>query len=75
MIAAGFADVGVTGDTCCWAANLIGGDLTLRIDHVLVRPGAKKVGAKRTGAENSPLTPAGQFPSDHTGVFSRLRFP
>jgi hypothetical protein len=47
----------------------------VRIDHVLVRPGARKLAAKRTGAENSPLTPAGQFPSDHTGVFSRLRFP
>ena len=75
MLAAGFKDRGVTQDTCCWDANLLGGRLTTRIDHVLVKPGARGLGAKRTGAENSPLTSAGQFPSDHTGVFSRLRFP
>ncbi|MGH2961054.1 MAG: endonuclease/exonuclease/phosphatase family protein [Solirubrobacterales bacterium] len=75
MLAAGFVDRGVTQDTCCWDANLLGGALTTRIDHVLVKPGARGTGAKRTGAENSPLTAAGQLPSDHTGVFSRLRFP
>jgi Endonuclease/Exonuclease/phosphatase family len=75
MIAFGFQDRGVTEDTCCWSADLLGGALTTRIDHVLVKPGARGLGAKRTGAEGSALTPAGQYPSDHTGVFSRLRFP
>jgi len=75
MIASGFKDRGVTRNTCCWSADLIGGALSVRIDHVLVKPGARGLGARRTGAGNSPLTSAGQFPSDHTGVFSKLRFP
>jgi hypothetical protein len=75
MVAAGFKDRGVTQNTCCWNADLLGGALSVRIDHVLVRPGARGLSAKRTGAANSPLTPAGQFPSDHASVFSRLVFP
>lgn len=74
MIADGFADRGVSRNTCCWSDDLLGGALTTRLDHVLVRPPGKGLGARRTGAANSPLTAAGQFPSDHTGVFSRLRF-
>ncbi|MGH2992814.1 MAG: endonuclease/exonuclease/phosphatase family protein [Solirubrobacterales bacterium] len=75
FIADGFKDRGVTQDTCCCDADLLGGTLTTPLDHALVRPRARLLGAKRTGAGNSPLTSAGQFPSDHAGVFGRLRFP
>ena len=75
MIDTGFQDVGVTENTCCFNADLIGGTLTFLIDHVLVKPGAKLKRSQRTGAEGSPLTPGGQYASDHTGVVSRLKFP
>ena len=75
IVASGFQDRGVTDNTCCFNADLIGGELTFRIDHVLVKPGAKLLRSTRTGAEGSPLTPGGQYASDHTGVFSKLRFP
>jgi hypothetical protein len=75
MLASGLADRGVEQSTCCWDADLLGGALTTRIDHVLTTPSVTERGAKRTNGGNAPLTPAGQFPSDHAGVFSKLRVP
>jgi len=74
IIANGFQDLGGTGLTCCFSPDLLGGQLTTQIDHVLVKPGATLKSAKRTGAVNSPLTSAGQYPSDHTGVVSQMNF-
>jgi endonuclease/exonuclease/phosphatase family metal-dependent hydrolase len=75
MLESGFVDRGVPDFTCCFNADLIGGTLTYRIDHVMTKPGAELLRSVRTGAEGSPLTPAGQYASDHTGVVSKLRFP
>ena len=74
IVGSGFQDRGVTQSTCCFSADLIGGTLTIRIDHVLVRPDAKLKGSQRTGADGAPVTAAGQHPSDHAGVVSKLRF-
>jgi endonuclease/exonuclease/phosphatase family metal-dependent hydrolase len=43
------------------------------VDHVLTRPGLKKVRARVTGDDRSERTPSGLWPSDHGGVVSRLR--
>jgi len=75
MLASGLADRGVEQSTCCWDADLLGGALTTRIDHVLTTPSVTKRSAKRTNGGNGQLTPAGQFRSDHAGVFSVLRAP
>ena len=43
------------------------------VDHVLTKPGLKKVRAYVTGNHASERTPSGLWPSDHGGVVSRLR--
>jgi endonuclease/exonuclease/phosphatase family metal-dependent hydrolase len=43
------------------------------VDHVLSKPGLKKVRAFVTGHKRSERTPSGLWPSDHGGVVSTLR--
>ena len=43
------------------------------VDHVLSKPGLKKVRAFVTGNKRSERTPSGLWPSDHGGVVSTLR--
>ena len=71
LIASGFVDRGITEDTCCFDADLLGGELTIRIDHVLTRPDLASTAAKRTGTKKK--TKADQAPSDHAGVWSKLK--
>jgi len=43
------------------------------VDHVLSKPGLKKLRATVTGNKRSERTPSGLWPSDHGGVVSTLR--
>jgi hypothetical protein len=43
------------------------------VDHVLSKPGLKKLKAVVTGNKRSQRTPSGLWPSDHGGVVSTLR--
>jgi endonuclease/exonuclease/phosphatase family metal-dependent hydrolase len=43
------------------------------VDHVLTKPGLRKLRAYVTGDDAGQRTPAGLWPSDHGGVVSRLR--
>jgi hypothetical protein len=43
------------------------------VDHVLTKPGLKKIRAYVTGHTASERTASGLWPSDHGGVVSRLR--
>jgi hypothetical protein len=43
------------------------------VDHVLTKPGLKKIRAYVTGDDASERTASGLWPSDHGGVVSRLR--
>ena len=43
------------------------------VDHVLTKPGLRKVRAYVTGDDASERTASGLWPSDHGGVVSRLR--
>jgi len=66
-----------TRQTCCYPdvfRSAIGDyrfDHT--VDHVLSKPGLKKVKAVVTGNKRSERTPSGLWPSDHGGVVSTLR--
>jgi endonuclease/exonuclease/phosphatase family metal-dependent hydrolase len=74
---AGFADVGVTVDTCCHDADLLNPTASFgplqRIDHILVRPSLTRLGGGLVGADLGKRTPTGLWPSDHGGVFSTLK--
>jgi hypothetical protein len=43
------------------------------VDHVLTKPGLRKVKATVTGDDASQRTASGLWPSDHGGVVSTLR--
>ncbi len=72
---AGFADRGVTQNTCCHADDLLNDEVDFgsRIDHVLAKGKVRKLGASRTGLDQAQRTDTGLWPSDHAGVVSRLR--
>jgi endonuclease/exonuclease/phosphatase family metal-dependent hydrolase len=67
------ADIGLT---CCHGDDLreVGGPFYSRIDYVLMRNGFKAVAAGIVG-ENSADRLSGLWPSDHAGVWARLRLP
>jgi len=82
LLAAGFedswpqvhpADVGLT---CCHGDDLreVGGPFYSRIDYVLLRNGPKAVAAGIVGEQASDRL-SGLWPSDHAGVWARLRLP
>lgn len=85
---AGFADAWVLGGendsgfTCCQIETLNNADSALyeRIDYVLYRPDTPSLNMLRTrvsadllGDENEDKTVAGLWPSDHAGVFARIK--
>ena len=73
---AGFVDVGVTVNTCCHAGDLLDpppAPFSSRIDHVLVSPARTRIRAGLVGDDPAMRTPTGLWPSDHGGVFSRLK--
>jgi endonuclease/exonuclease/phosphatase family metal-dependent hydrolase len=68
------ADPGDAGNTCCQQADLTNptSQLGQRLDLVLVRSGsASKV--QLYGDDPRDRTPAGLWPSDHAGVFAKVR--
>jgi endonuclease/exonuclease/phosphatase family metal-dependent hydrolase len=82
LLAAGFKDAwpqvhpnGV-GLTCCHGDDLrqLGGPFYSRIDYALLKGGFRAVGAGIVGREPSDRI-NGLWPSDHAGVWARLRLP
>ena len=67
------ADIGLT---CCHGDDLrqVGGPFYSRIDYVLLHNGFKAVAAGIVG-ENPHDRLSGLWPSDHAGVWARLRLP
>ena len=67
------ADIGLT---CCHGDDLreVGGPFYSRIDYVLLRNGFRAVAAAITGEEPRDRL-NGLWPSDHAGVWARLRLP
>jgi endonuclease/exonuclease/phosphatase family metal-dependent hydrolase len=82
LLAAGFRDAwkqarpNDVGLTCCHGDDLreVGGPFYSRIDYVLVRHGFRGVAAGVVGEEQRDRN-AGLWPSDHAGVWARLRLP
>lgn len=81
LFAAGFSDTAVTapsadpGPTCCFDADLTGGDLETRIDYVLYRGAFHPVAQHRVGHTAEDMTTGGLYPSDHAGVVADLIIP
>jgi endonuclease/exonuclease/phosphatase family metal-dependent hydrolase len=69
------ANPGERGSTCCHDDDLRGGSsLEARIDLVLYRGrNTRAKSAELFGDEVSEKTPSGLWPSDHAGLFSRVR--
>jgi endonuclease/exonuclease/phosphatase family metal-dependent hydrolase len=82
LLAAGFLDAwpqvhpAVVGLTCCHGEDLrqVGGPFYSRIDYVLLRNGFRAVAAGIVGEEPADRL-NGLWPSDHAGVWARLRLP
>ena len=82
LLAAGFQDAwpqahpGEIGLTCCHSDDLreLGGPFYSRIDYVLVRNGFRATAAGIVGEKPQDRL-AGLWPSDHAGVWARLRLP
>jgi endonuclease/exonuclease/phosphatase family metal-dependent hydrolase len=82
FLAAGFHDTWTQahpddlGLTCCFGEDLHepGGPFYSRIDYILVRGGFRAVAAAVVGEEPRDRL-SGLWPSDHAGVWARLRLP
>jgi endonuclease/exonuclease/phosphatase family metal-dependent hydrolase len=82
LLAAGFHDAWTearpndVGLTCCHGEDLrpVGGPFYSRIDYVLTRNGFRGVAAGIVGEEERDRV-GGLWPSDHAGVWARLRLP
>jgi endonuclease/exonuclease/phosphatase family metal-dependent hydrolase len=82
LLAAGFRDAwpqahpNDIGLTCCHGDDLreLGGPFYSRIDYVLLRNGFRATAAGILG-EDSQDRVSGLWPSDHAGVWARLRLP
>jgi endonuclease/exonuclease/phosphatase family metal-dependent hydrolase len=82
LLAEGFQDAwpqahpGDIGLTCCHGDDLreVGGPFYSRIDYVLLRNGFRAVGAGIVGEDPSDRI-SGLWPSDHAGLWARLRLP
>jgi hypothetical protein len=77
LYAAGFVDTAISaattdaGPTCCFDADLTGGELDQRIDYVLYRGRFEPAAQRRVGLD--PV--GGLYPSDHAGVVADLVLP
>jgi endonuclease/exonuclease/phosphatase family metal-dependent hydrolase len=82
LLAAGFRDAWLdvhpndVGLTCCHGEDLreVGGPFYSRIDYVLTRNGFRGTAAGIVGEEARDRL-SGLWPSDHAGVWARLRLP
>lgn len=78
LLAAGFADLGPPGLTCCQDSDLrnVRSDLSSRIDLVLGRGGFTSFDGVVTGDEPIGPSPMGvRYASDHAGVTTTLVLP
>src|SRR5579884_324365 len=83
LLQAGFKDIWATltptdpGLTCCEEPTLTNAapELKQRIDLVLARGGFTPLADAVLGADPSAKTTSGLWPSDHAGVWMRLRVP
>ena len=81
LIAAGFRDAWAAvnasdpGNTCCHAPDLrnIMSELDRRLDLILLRGAITPISAKLVAAEPAARTSSGLWPTDHAGVFAKLR--
>ncbi len=81
LIAAGFRDTWAAvnaadpGNTCCHAPDLrnIMSELDRRLDLILLRGAITPLSAKLVAAEPAARTASGVWPTDHAGVFAKLR--
>ncbi len=81
LIAAGFTDAwaavnsGDPGNTCCHAPDLrnIAAELNRRLDLILLRGAITPISAKLVAAQPAARTASGVWPTDHAGVFAKLR--
>lgn len=74
-LAAGLDDVwesATPGFTCCRDADLLGGDLSQRIDYVLTDGDLQPRDADVVGTDDTSQTPTGQWSSDHAGVVATI---
>jgi endonuclease/exonuclease/phosphatase family metal-dependent hydrolase len=82
LLALGFKDAWTEahpndiGLTCCHGEDLRepGGPFYSRIDYVLLRNGFRAIGAGSVGQKPSDRI-GGLWPSDHAGIWARLRLP
>jgi len=73
LAAFGMKDNGAV-QSCCYPSLFDpNGVFDHTVDHVLSKPGLKKIKAVVTGNKRSERTPSGLWPSDHGGVVSTLR--
>jgi endonuclease/exonuclease/phosphatase family metal-dependent hydrolase len=73
---AGFADRGVSVNTCCHDADLLDFPATpfdSRIDHVLGRGKVRELSSSLIGNDPALRTNTGLWPTDHGGVVAKLR--
>ncbi len=81
LIAAGFRDAWAVlnaadpGNTCCHAPDLrnIMSELDRRLDLILLRGAITPLSARLVAAEPAARTASGVWPTDHAGVFAKLR--
>jgi endonuclease/exonuclease/phosphatase family metal-dependent hydrolase len=72
----GFKDRGTTRNSCCYN-DLFKGlpKFDHKIDHILTKPGLRRVDQDVTGNDPRNRAANGLYPSDHGGAVSVLRFP
>jgi hypothetical protein len=74
LLGFGMNDYGAV-QSCCYPSALNDPTFTFdhTVDHVMVKPEAKLLNAGVTGDDPSEITPSGLWPSDHGGVWSKLK--
>ena len=72
---AGFMDLGVEVDTCCFSETMHEDVplFTSRIDHILGRGEVSEVSSALIGDDPALRTDTGLWPSDHGGVVAKLK--
>ena len=71
----GMKDRGAVQSCCYESGDLFNPNAVFdhTVDHILTKPGVRRIRAYVTGHDRSERTASGLWPSDHGGVVSRLR--
>ncbi len=74
LLGFGMKDYGAV-QSCCYPSALNDPSFTFdhTVDHVMVKPDAKLLNSGVTGDDPAEITPSGLWPSDHGGVWSKLK--